>query len=348
MGDKPLSEALHEERVHVGNLMHQARIHTKAGSPNQQNDRSNVITSEFKDVIDRKEDEKECDQTARQKQLQQTCEWAKSKDLIDTRPERLKERYPNRNIFVDDVHKVLYCEVPKVACTSWKVFFANISGKVDPKDYGKLYHLVHNTAYHPKIGFKYLTNFSYEERLYRLKNYFKFLVVRNPFDKLLSAYENKFAHDSEQAQWYHKNVGPHIIKHYRQKPTKDAIKWGKDVQFEELVRFITDDANKVRMKYDPHWWSMQDTCYPCIIQYDYIAKIETLQQDLPYIMDKIVPGQKVSFPYLNSNQQKLKEKLDRYYKNLTMSEMKKVEELYLLDNKMFGYSLNGNAKECHG
>ena len=34
-------------------------------------------------------------------------------------------------------------------------------------------------------------NLSKEEALYRLKNYYKFAIVRNPLERLLSAYRNK-------------------------------------------------------------------------------------------------------------------------------------------------------------
>ena len=69
--------------------------------------------------------------------------------------------------------KIIYCFAPKVASSQWKK---------------ELYVLNEDT--HGE--FKHLNQYSPEDALEMLENYFTFLFVRDPFERLLSAYKSKF------------------------------------------------------------------------------------------------------------------------------------------------------------
>ena len=286
-----------------------------------------------------------CNQASRQAALHQACNWARSKGFDSAG--QWKFRYNNtfRYMFVDDTHKILYCELPKAGCTSWKAFFAMLNGNVHPDDYHLLPEYVHNTDFYPLFKFKYLSDYSHQERVYRLKHYFKFLVVRNPFNRLVSAYEDKFLHD--KGRWYPFNVGGYITKNYRLNKTIEEKSESTDnVKFEELVRFIVNETERMKSKYDPHWSLMQSQCYPCLFNYDYIGKLETLQHDLPFLMEKFTSnGVRPSFPFMNSNPSK-HVNLTAYYGRLASSEMVRLREFYKIDSRMFGYSLHDNNEEC--
>ena len=343
-----------EERFHIGKNL---RIHSVPLEKQETNERFRVKEVKKGEINNRdtvekfwsknRSKERQCGQEHRQKLLTETCHSDKSKGSVNIDPQTFHRNVSFKSFFVDDVHKVLYCEVPKVACTSWKVFFANLTGKVKPKDYGKLHHLVHNTDYFPKVGFRFLNSYTYEERMYRLKHYLKFMVVRNPFTRLVSAYENKFLHDGEQSQWFQANVGTKIIKKYRKKPSKKSLQDGKDVQFNELIQFITDDKNREVSKYDRHWWRVHGLCLPCLVDYDYIAKLETLEEDLNNILERIVPGQSKRFPYLNANSQDNAQKVREYYNNLSLHDLERIQKFYNIDSRLFGYDLHENDVECH-
>jgi hypothetical protein len=225
---------------------------------------------------------------------------------------------------------------------------ANTTGKVAMEEYPKLHELVHDTTYYPKVGFKYLHEFNNTEILFRLNNYFKFLVVRNPVARLVSAYENKLVKISDQSRFYMETVGTYVIKKYRHNASADSLKYGSDSQLEELVKLILDKQDMFKFRFDAHWWRMQSICYPCLIHYDYIAKLETLQQDLNYLLNKIVPGTKLRFPYLNSNSgRKDQVTIDKYFHQLPADMQENIKSFYKMDSEMFGYNMTDNAAECH-
>lgn len=50
--------------------------------------------------------------------------------------------------------------------------------------------------------FRELSNVTREERDYMLENYDKMIIVRNPFERLLSAYRNKFEGTTASAKYF--------------------------------------------------------------------------------------------------------------------------------------------------
>lgn len=281
-----------------------------------------------------------CGQRKRQELLKTTCKTVSKNSFVEGR----------NMVLVDDVNKVIYCEVPKVACTSWKVYLANLTGTMKPEhNYSVLHELIHNTEFYPQVGFRYLIELNQSEQQYRLKHYFKFMVVRNPFARLISAYENKLAFDTDQSRFYQENVGTHIVRKFRKNPSKKSLKLGNDVTFNEFLRFLLED-NELVHRYDPHWWLYQGTCLPCRYGYDYIAKLETLDRDLDFLMDKIGSGKpnKLKFPHFNVHKGKTDQlKITKYYKNVPKHLVNGLLSLYDIDTKMFGYKMNDNAAECH-
>uniref|UniRef100_A0A3B3HTB4 Carbohydrate sulfotransferase n=1 Tax=Oryzias latipes TaxID=8090 RepID=A0A3B3HTB4_ORYLA len=92
-----------------------------------------------------------------------------------------------KNFIVDDKHGIIYCYIPKVACTNWKrtLIALNYSEPYpDPTSFE------HNWV-HDSERFQYLNDFPKAEREAKLKHYTKFLFVRDPFVRLISAYRDK-------------------------------------------------------------------------------------------------------------------------------------------------------------
>ena len=128
----------------------------------------------------------------RKQQINNVCA---TKNLTKTITlENMKKIKAYTNVAVDDKHKLLYCYVPKVGCTSWKVKLSLMSDKVTGGS------PVLNTHPSPvdsrgglaKYGIKMLSTYTPEQIKYRLENYFKFIFVRHPMERLVSAYRSKF------------------------------------------------------------------------------------------------------------------------------------------------------------
>ena len=104
--------------------------------------------------------------------------------------EEAKRRRPN--ILYLDSHKALYCVIPKTGCTNWKKVMLYLSGFF-PKDVeakvesGQWSSVSGKSANDPSnlesLNFWSLTK---SERQKRIDTYTKFMVVREPFERLVS------------------------------------------------------------------------------------------------------------------------------------------------------------------
>uniref|UniRef100_K7FMZ5 Carbohydrate sulfotransferase n=1 Tax=Pelodiscus sinensis TaxID=13735 RepID=K7FMZ5_PELSI len=118
-----------------------------------------------------------------------------------TRKRRLLTPDDLRHLVVDDVHGLLYCYVPKVACTNWKRVMMVLTGQGKYRD---PLEIPANEA-HVSSNLRTLSDYSTPEINHRLRNYLKFIFVREPFERLVSAYRNKFTRSYNTA--FHKRYG---------------------------------------------------------------------------------------------------------------------------------------------
>jgi len=100
--------------------------------------------------------------------------------MINKKPPRALRNW----LLVNDNHKFILCPIPKVAATSLETWFMDSIGK---KIIGrKIYKVIREYRKKNKDRFYDLN------KLYSYFNkYFSFIVVRNPYNRLISAYINK-------------------------------------------------------------------------------------------------------------------------------------------------------------
>lgn len=160
----------------------------------------------------------------------------------------------------------------------------------------------------------------------------KFLIVRHPLQRLLSAYRDKLEHMQDR-EYYYKRFGRHIAHRYRQTGNETKL----EPTFEEFLQFI------VKEKYfDEHWAPYYQTCKPCIVNYDYILKFETLERDQNFFiqdtnLSKYLYDRNFSRninPYGRTNEAILGE----YIKHIPRSLLHDIYKIYENDYKLFNYS----------
>ena len=249
----------------------------------------------------------ESQQVQRKKILKEVCRMLKSSPL------NLKNKEQLDQLIVDDKHKLLYCYVPKVACTNWKRVLMILMGKTNHTD---PLQIVANVSHRMHV-FRRLSDYKTEEIQHRLKNYMKFMFVRHPFERLLSAYRNKFLQNSSNSDYL-----------------------GHDVQFEEFVRYIIDPRTVAHSAYNEHWRPMANLCLPCQINYDIIGKYETLEEDAKYVLDKVKLSKKVKFPR-SDRPSSTGNLLNQYLSRLTRDQLLRLYHVYELDFRLFDYRSAG-------
>jgi len=172
--------------------------------------------------------------------------------------------------------RLLYCPVFKAASTSWLINYLKLSNSTtDPKN-GNLHTKITN-LFPPPATFK-LRKKIFSESV-------KFIIVRHPFERLVSAYRDKLAGFSRNEHYL--TMRKHIIKKYRKK-TKDK---SAIPTFKESVDFVIDELKKMeagvsKVMIDGHFMPFSRRCVPCAINYDVIIKFETLEEDSKYLIEQ--------------------------------------------------------------
>ena len=123
-----------------------------------------------------------------------------------------------------------------------------------------------------------------------------FIVVRHPFDRLVSAYRDKLERDNS---WYHPHFGKHFVQKYRQKAIKALGKdffnatnnFGTLLKVSENRRPSSEFASFwefaqaviERYKMDEHWMPISEYCSICdpvnLKAFKYFLKFETLKNE---------------------------------------------------------------------
>ena len=159
---------------------------------------------------------------------------------------------------------------------------------------------------------------------YMLENYYKFLIVRDPLERLVSAFLHKWKrHDGTYTP-----ITQRIAARYKNS-TENLL--------EVFARNIIDNPFT---KLDRHWTSYNTLCQPCAIKYDFVGKMETLDRDIAHVMKLnnvnetdyyIPPPSKHKTNAKSTTHDVLEELPDDLYQNLLQK--------FKLDLDMFGYPL---------
>lgn len=234
-------------------------------------------------------------------------------------------------IYVEDKHKILYCEVPKAGCSNWKRVLMVLNGLAS-----SAYNISHDAVHYGK-HLKKLDSFDLNGIYTRLNTYTKAVFVRDPMERLVSAFRDKFEHPNS---YYHPVFGKAIIKKYRPNICEESLINGSGVKFKEFVHYLLDSHRPVGM--DIHWEKVSKLCFPCVIKYDFVGKFETLEEDANYFLRLIGAPEELKFPNFkdrhSSDERTNAHVVRQYLKDLTRTERQLIYDFYYLDYLMFNYT----------
>jgi len=240
------------------------------------------------------------------------------------------------HLVVDDRYKVLYCYVPKVACTNLKRVFLLLTGKMNSTDPLDLSAADVHGRFDKHL--RYLDELPAAGVKYRLKNYKKVLFVRDPLERLLSAYRNKFLQKGND--YFKEKFGRKIVKLYRENPSEKSLTNGHDVQFPEFVQYFLDLSSK-QHEYNEHWAPIFDLCHPCHVKYNFIGKYETIEEDVNGLLRILHVDHMIHFPERGDSYKakKTEDTLDKFYRDISVSSVQGIIDVYRNDYAAFDYKI---------
>ncbi|XP_043461702.1 carbohydrate sulfotransferase 11-like [Leptopilina heterotoma] len=229
-------------------------------------------------------------------------------------------------LIIDVKNGISWCPIYKVASSLWMRRFAKLGGILTNETKERL---EENALQISTIVNNFYNNdeMNINERLQKLKKTKIFLVVRHPFERLLSAYRDKLEH-KEGRDYYYRRFGRHITYKYRKNKTENTQ---SEPLFIEFLEFI------VKEKYfDEHWIPYTEACLPCDINYNYILKFETFEEESRFLLQQLKLDDKLhSLEKRNSTTKSI---LKNYYQQIPVKLLKKLYNIYEKDFQLFSYT----------
>lgn len=127
-------------------------------------------------------------------------------------------------------------------------------------------------------------------RIDKIKTYWKFIILRNPLERLVSAFRNKLEAPLNLSQIYSDTfqmISRTIVEAYHpQKFHKWKASNGSGelrVDFNTYIQWIVDTPNH---KLNEHFCPMVSLSQPCRLQYDFYGNFQRISTDVKLVLRK--------------------------------------------------------------
>ncbi|KAK7065144.1 hypothetical protein SK128_009141 [Halocaridina rubra] len=245
-------------------------------------------------------------------------------------PLELEKPINSKEFLISEKYKLIWCNIFKSASSSWLYNFLVMAGvkekdmkvsQTSPIEFAR----THYKRPSSEKLLSYLFNPSVE--------YTSFIIVRDPFERLLSAYRDKI---ESQSQKYYKHLRCKIEKDYAPKVLNPK---GRDCKpsFPAFVDYVIDEHSKGNTP-NEHWAPYYTFCSPCQVHFDYILHFETLAADEAYLVNAVSGLSSVVTPHkLHASHTSYGELTMKYFQLLSLSQLEKLYSIYEKDFRIFDY-----------
>ncbi|CAL4065148.1 unnamed protein product, partial [Meganyctiphanes norvegica] len=274
-------------------------------------------------------------------------------DTCEANPELAVRQHLNLVWATKNDPPVVYCPIYKVASTTWMAYFLRLAHIND--ELPGLENLSENEKekkrFMPKYGGGHRRVFQEyhapDTSVGKKKTYtkaIKFIVVRHPFARLLSAYRDKIERPNPKPFTpYFQQLQKAIMIKYR--PTNSNLT-NDTPTLSEFVDYVIDSTKDftTAKQWSEHvvcWTPFWVQCGVCSYDYQMVVKLETMQDDEQFLFQianlkelqnvhewRNVKGKKSSSAVVPD-----------YFKSLTKTQVQLLYEVYELDFVMFGYDI---------
>ena len=196
-----------------------------------------------------------------------------------------------------------------------------------------------------------------------LQDYFKFVLVRNPLERLFSAYRDKIIRVSLSTladdEPLFNDLRKSIFQHNH---PLEYEQWAEHVKthgslevsltlrtFGDVINYFTAEPRKNHIHYNEHFQPVLELCQPCLVRYDYYGNFNSYSDDAEILMEKVhAPKHLLHRGYYSNSSGKAAttDIYHSYYKELSLVQKKSV--LRVLSAELdFYYHLFPEELDCH-
>lgn len=278
----------------------------------------------------RLDDSIESRQSIRQALVKTYCDMHQDQFVYNNNSRVGRLTHRPHGIFVGETKKVLYCAIPKIGFSHWIKIIIHLNGNISYDDLRTANYSTIYSLYHDKYE---LSAFTPEQIEHKLSHYFKFVFVRHPLERLLSAYEDKFGKKSAQREQYTKKYGPFVKKLcYNTPDDRNPL----SITFADFLCYV---SRAVSSQLDIHWMPYVEICDFCNPHwnFDFIGKFETLKEEANYLLDKFKVND-LRFPsgYRSKNEQRMRFK--NAYSSVPPKTVEAILKRFQSDFLLFDYN----------
>ena len=149
------------------------------------------------------------------------------------------------------------------------------------------------------------------EKTNEIRTYTKFMFVRDPLERLLSA--------------------------YRDRKPKAFFAISQRISFRKYLEALLSRPEK---KLNKHVTSFNSRCQPCVIKYDFIGLLENFEPDMKTILRSVGADNAIILPKRSQTgyqKENSAEVLKQYLADVPKITIQKIYERYYLDYYLFGF-----------
>jgi len=192
------------------------------------------------------------------------------------------------------------------------------------------------------------------DRVTRLQSYYKFVIVRNPLERIVSVFRDKveppLKHDPKTWDQFPDKFKLEILQKYR---ADELLYWQKMAQHKEF-NISVPFSEFIRYLIDTDWTDLQEhfqpqiqVCHPCLVKYNFYGNFRNYSSDVAQLIRRFQTNPKFyKDKSLHTNSDQTNRHLAHYYNTLLHR-----DKLQLLgkwyDEFAFYYTLYPSERFAH-
>ncbi|CAK9301506.1 unnamed protein product [Gordionus sp. m RMFG-2023] len=195
------------------------------------------------------------------------------------------------------------------------------------------------------------------------ERFITFFFTRHPFERVVSAYLDKFTPAASGMNYYYqKQIGSMIANKFRRNASIISRFLGNDISFPEFIDYLLYENKERNGNFDLLYRPITQMCHPCVTPYHFIGRYETFQSDTKYILKEASTRRSktsfntkdrseegigdeniLTFPTLRHDTLERRTRTDRlktleYFNTLNRTQILKLVDIYKDDFYLFDYS----------